>query len=232
MANSFQDKLLNSDKFLLTFELVPGAGSQSKRLKKIISFVNQATQENLLDALTITDNAGGNPSLSPDILGREIKQMGVEPIIHFSCRDWNRYGAFSRALQLDRLGLENLLVMSGDYPAQGKEGKAKPVFDLDSVTALCMLDGLNHGRQSICAKTTKTSLEKTNFFLGATVSCLKFTESEVITQYYKLLKKIRNGASFVVTQICYDARKFHELISFVRQTGCQSSLFGSVYILT
>ena len=232
MTNLFSNKLLNSQKFLLTFELVPGASSQSRRIESALSFAKKAGEDSLLDALTITDNAGGNPSLSPDVLGREIKQLGIDPIVHFSCRDWNRYGAFSRALQLDRLGLENLLVMSGDYPAQGKEGKAKPVFDLDSVTALCMLDGLNHGRQSICAKTTKTSLEKTNFFLGATVSCLKFTESEVITQYYKLLKKIRNGASFVVTQICYDARKFHELISFVRQTGCQSSLFGSVYILT
>ncbi|NIA16759.1 MAG: methylenetetrahydrofolate reductase [Planctomycetes bacterium] len=232
MPNLFRNKLINSEKFLLTFELVPGANSKGKRLEKVLSFAEKVAQSSLLDALTITDNAGGNPSLSPDVLGREIKQMGIEPIVHFSCRDWNRYGAFSRALQLDRMGLENLLVMSGDYPAQGKEGKAKPVFDLDSVTALCMLAGLNRRRGAICADTAKPGMEKTNFLLGTTVSCLKFAESEVITQYYKLLKKIRNGASFVVTQICYDARKFHELISFVRQAGYQTPLFGSVCILT
>ena len=232
MTNLFSNKLLNSQKFLLTFELVPGASSQSRRIESALSFAKKAGEDSLLDALTITDNAGGNPSLSPDVLGREIKQLGIDPIVHFSCRDWNRYGAFSRALQLDRLGLENLLVMSGDYPANEKEGKAKPVFDLDSVTALCMLDGLNRERPATCAGAAIGGLVKTNFLLGATVSCLKFAESEVITQYCKLLKKIQNGARFAITQICYDVRKFHELILFLRQAGCQTPLFGSVCILT
>ncbi|MHC4192049.1 MAG: methylenetetrahydrofolate reductase C-terminal domain-containing protein, partial [Planctomycetota bacterium] len=111
MANHFRNKLLNTDNFLLSYELVPGAGSQSRRLEGVLLFAKQAKEDGLLDALTITDNAGGNPSLSPDVLGGQIKGLGIDPVIHFSCRDWNRYGAFSRALQLDRLGLENLLVM-------------------------------------------------------------------------------------------------------------------------
>jgi methylenetetrahydrofolate reductase (NADPH) len=232
MANHFRNKLLNTDNFLLSYELVPGAGSQSRRLEGVLLFAKQAKEDGLLDALTITDNAGGNPSLSPDVLGGQIKGLGIDPVIHFSCRDWNRYGAFSRALQLDRLGLENLLVMTGDYPAEGKEGTAKPVFDIDAVTALCMLDGLNSGKLNICAMTTDVGLKKTNFFLGTTVACQKFHESEVITQYYKLLKKKHNGAQFVITQLCYDARKLHELILFIRQTKHEIPLIGSVCMLT
>ncbi len=129
MANLFRDKLENSNDFLLTFELVPGRTAKGRSVQKVLSFAQQAAKEGLLDALSITDNPSGNPSLSPDVLGREIKQIGIDPIVHFACRDWNRYGAFSRTLQLNRLAIDNLLVVTVDYPAQGAVGTAKPCFD-------------------------------------------------------------------------------------------------------
>jgi methylenetetrahydrofolate reductase (NADPH) len=199
---------------------------------KALSFARQAAKDGLLDALSITDNPGGNPSLSPDALGREIKQMGIDPVVHFACRDWNRYGAYSRALQLDRLGIENLLVVTGDYPQEGAEGTAKPCFDLDSVTMMCMLDGMSRGDDTFCCKGPGDHGEKTGFLLGAAVSCFKYAESEVINQYYKLLKKVRNGASFAITQLCYDARKFDELLRFMRGIDCNIPVMGSVCILS
>jgi len=232
MANSFRQKLENTSDFLLTFELVPGRAVRGRSVKKVLSFASQAKEEGLLDALSITDNPGGNPALSPDVLGREIKEMGIDPIVHFACRDWNRYGAFSRALQLDRLSIENLLVVTGDYPAEGLDGIAKPCFDLDSATMLCMLDGLNLGAEMLCKKDHRAAPEKTNFLLGSVVSCFKYSESETINQYYKLLKKANNGARFAVTQICYDARKFHELLQFLSQNHSQIPVLGSVYVLS
>ena len=231
MVNRFKDKLLNSDEFLLTFELVPGSSSKGKSVEKTLTFAKQAVEENVLDALTITDNPGGNPSLSPDVLGREIKQMGIEPVVHFACRDFNRNSAFSRALQLDRLDIENLLVLTGDYPTDDAAGKAKPCFDLDSVTATCLLKSMNGDSEPFCIKNQNRAGEKANFFLGAAVSCYKATEAEVINQYYKMLKKIRNGSQFIITQICYDGRKFDELIRFVKRSNCSTPLIGSVYVL-
>ena len=230
MPNSFREKLQTTDAFLLTFELVPGMTVKGTSVQKVLSFARQAQTEGLLDALTITDNPGGNPALSPDVLGRDIRDTGIEPIVHFACRDWNRYGAFSRALQLSRLSIENLLVVTGDYPAQGLEGTAKPCFDLDSATMLCMLNGLNHGAEMSCKNHTRDIAEKTDFFLGAAVSCFKHSESETLCQYYKLLKKIHNGAAFAITQVCYDARKFHELPQFLRDSNREIPLLGSVYI--
>lgn len=231
MSNLFREKLQNSDDFLLTFELVPGRKSRGKGVAKVLSFAEQAQADGLLNALTITDNAGGNPVLSPDVLGKEIKQMGIDPIVHFACRDWNRYGAFSRALQLDHLGIENLLVVTGDYPTDGPAGTAKPCFDLDSVTTMCMLDRMNKGERTFCSKGDVVKADRTNFLMGAPVSCFKYAESEVINQYDKLFKKIRNGASFVITQICYDARKFDELLEFMRINNLNVPVLGSVYIL-
>ena len=168
-GNIFRIALQDSNDFVLTFELVPGRSSRGRSVEKVLSFARQAANDGLLDALTITDNPGGNPSLSPDLLGHEIKQMGIEPIIHFAGRDWNRYGAFSRALQLDRLGIENLLVLTGDYPTEGSAGIAQPCFDLDSVTMMCMLDRMNQGEQIFCKQTATNQMENTNFFLGTAV---------------------------------------------------------------
>jgi methylenetetrahydrofolate reductase (NADPH) len=231
MTNLFREKLEGTNDFLLTFELVPGRSVRGRSVEKVLSFARQAKEEGLLDALSITDNPGGNPSLSPDVLGREIKEIGIDPIVHFACRDWNRYGAISRALQLDRLSIENLLIVTGDYPAEGPEGTAKPCFDLDSPTMLCMLDSMNNGKDMFCTRGSAAKSERTNFLLGAVVSCYKYAESEVINQYYKLLKKIHNGAKFAITQICYDARKFHELLKFLQASGCEIPVFGSVYLL-
>ncbi|MBC8228424.1 methylenetetrahydrofolate reductase C-terminal domain-containing protein [bacterium] len=232
MDNIFKDKLKYTDDFLITFELVPGRSATGKSVNKVLSFAMKAKDEHLLDALSITDNPGGNPSLSPDALGREIKEMGVEPIVHFACRDNNRYGAFSRALQLNRLAIENLLVVTGDYPNKGPAGIAKPCFDLDSVTLLCILGEMNRGYQAFCKQDNhEIKMSKTGFFFGAAVSCFKLSEAEVINQYYKLLKKIRNGAQFIITQICYDARKFDELLRFLRAQDIDIPVFGSVYIL-
>ena len=58
---------------------MPGRTSQGTSVTKALAFAQQAREDGLLDALSLTDNAGGHPSLTPDILGKEIKDMGLDP---------------------------------------------------------------------------------------------------------------------------------------------------------
>ena len=44
-------------------------------------------------------------------------------------------------------------------------------------------------------------------------------------------KKIDAGAQFIVTQLGYDARKFHEVFLFMKQNGFNLPLMGNIYIL-
>ena len=53
----------------------------------------------------------------------------------------------ARTLSLDRQGIRNILVMSGDYQTMGVAGLSMPVFDLDPVHILATIDGMNHGRR-------------------------------------------------------------------------------------
>ena len=68
------------------------------------------------------------------------------------------------------------------------------------------------------------------FLKGVVVSPFKILESELVMQYYKLHRKILAGADFVITQLGYDARKFHELLQYMKQNQLNIPVLGNVFI--
>ena len=212
---------------MITFELVPGRSTRTRHYRDIVKFAEKVAEDGLFEALSITDNAGGHPALAPEALGRELKRMGHEPIIHFSCKDKNRNKIESDLLDLDREGLHNLLILTGDYPRYGYLGRAKPVFDLDSVSLLRLISELEKGFQLPPeVPGGGITLPPIPFFPGCVVNPFKWSEAETVTQYYKLLRKLRAGARFVITQVGFSARKFQELKFFLEEEG-----FGEVPVL-
>ena len=230
--NRFKEALVEKREFVYTLELVPGRGARGKAVQETMSIAEKAIKGKLIHALSITDNAGGHPALFPNVLGREICNLGMNPIIHFTCKDKNRNQIESILYALDRIGIENLLVMTGDYPLYGFAGKAKPVYDLDSIQLLYLIKTMNDGK-CINGKAPGGGAEcpPTRFFKGCAVSPFKMSEPEVLAQYFKLYKKAQMGADFIITQVGYDARKFDEVLRFIRQQGIQIPVIGNVYIL-
>jgi methylenetetrahydrofolate reductase (NADPH) len=231
-TNRFR-KALDGKEFVYTLELVPGRGSRGKPLEETMRTAEKAAKGKLVHAVSITDNAGGHPALFPNVLGREICGMGMNPIIHFTCKDKNRNQIESILYALDRIGIQNLLVMTGDYPLYGYEGKSKPVYDLDSVQLLRLIKTMNEGK---CidgnAPGGGAECPPTHFLKGCAVSPFKVQEAEVFAQYFKLIKKARMGANFIITQVGYDARKFDEVLRFMQGEGIQIPIIGNVYVLT
>jgi len=228
----FAEALAAKKDFVITCELIPGRGHAGKSLESILSFVEAVKGFPAIQAVSLTDNAGGNPALSADVVGAEVLAMGMDTIVHFSCKDMSRNFIESRAFALQRQGIGNLLVLSGDYPVGGFLGLSKPVFDLDSVNALHYLTSMNAGLP-VATMRGESRLAKSDFFLGAAVSPFKWREASLVMQYVKLEKKIRAGARFVITQLGWDARKHLELLQYLR--GILRSdipALGSVYVLT
>ncbi len=218
------------DKLVFTFELVPARASRGKALDEIINFAEETAKDKKICALSITDNAGGHPALTPEALGTEIKALGIEPIIHFSCKDKNRNKIESELFELDRSDLNTLLVLTGDYPRYGYKGRAKPVFDLDSVLVLSMIKELKAGLIINEKAAAKVKLPPMDFYAGCVVSPFKRTQPEQIQQYLKLKRKIKAGAQFIITQMGYDIRKFHELRLLLDLLKIEIPLIGTVFI--
>lgn len=228
--NRFKEALLNPSMFPVTWELVPGRGAKEAAQNKALTLAAQAAAGGIIRALTLTDNPGGTPAMSADFMGGEILKTGIESLVHFTCKDKNRNQIESQLYALDRSGVRNLLVMSGDYPASGFQGRPAPVFDLDPIHTLQLISEMNRGLEYPGIK-GMVRQQPADFFPGAVVSPFKATEAEQMAQYFKLKKKIAAGASFIITQMGYDVRKFHELILLMKQNGLNVPLIGNIYIL-
>jgi methylenetetrahydrofolate reductase (NADPH) len=233
---TLSEKLTDRTRSLLGVELVTTRGTMADRqAMHTRSFATQLVHSDQVDWVSITDNAGGNPQLSPMALGKPILYAGKEVLIHLSCKDFNRNGLESAAWELASEGFHNILALSGDYPAAGYHGQGKPVFDIDSIGLLAMLDEMNRGlsRPKLGGNGKPQTMKATNFFAGAVATNFKRHESEVIPQLLKLEKKIECGAKFIIAQIGFDARKSHEMLCYMQRRGLgHVPLIGNVFLLS
>jgi methylenetetrahydrofolate reductase (NADH) len=230
---TLREKLLDTSRFLVAAELVSVRGSMADDSAiRARAFANELVASSDIDWVSITDNAGGHPQLAPIALARPILYAGKEVVIHLTCKDLNRNGLESEAWLLNSEGFYNILAMSGDYPVTGSGGLAKPVFDIDSVGLISLLNKMNRGMGSREAADKGQPLQSTNFCIGAVTSNFKLLEGEVIPQYLKLEKKVECGAQFIINQIGFDSRKISELRLYMDQHGMKDTpLIGNVYVL-
>jgi methylenetetrahydrofolate reductase (NADPH) len=212
---SLRRLLTETDRFVTVAELVPGRGtSEGEPDERVRSLVRALAVHPRIDAVSVTDNAGGNEMLPPDGLAAELREGGQQVIVHVACKDRTRDELGNRGRELAAGGFENVLCLSGDYPVDGYEDRAGPVFDVDSVGLLWMYSELG------------------TFFLGAVVTNHKRLEREVMPQYFKLRKKIENGAAFVINQVGYHARKDDELLRWMELNGLDVPVLANVYVLS
>jgi len=143
---TLKQMMLESPRFLCGVELVSTRGTMTtQETVHVRNLAAQLLHCESVDWISVTDNAGGNPTLSADHLGELLQRRGAEILIHLSAKDMNRNAVESRAWTLASLGLDNVLVLTGDYPVSGFNGVSRPVFDLDSVSLLTMLQEMNAG---------------------------------------------------------------------------------------
>jgi methylenetetrahydrofolate reductase (NADPH) len=230
--NKLKRSILDQESFCVTWEQIPGPGAFEIRQELVLENARKAAQGNKICAISIVDNPGGNPAIATEILCSEIRKFGIEPMVHLAFRDRNRNQIESLLFQLAALDINNLLVLSGDYPSTtGFAGTSKPVFDVDSVNGLQLIKEMNKGLEHDILR-KKTKLTPTEFFMGVAINPNKQQEAEVMGQYYKLQKKITAGADFAISQIGYDARKLQELILWLKMRNYQLPVLTSIQVLT
>ena len=234
-TQDLRSMLEGSDKFLTAVEIETSRGLlMAETSRKTAELAKSLSEFDRVDFVALTDNPGGNPHIRPEILGQDLVFRGRDVVINKSCKDYNRNGVESRLWALGSQGFTNVLALSGDYPTGGFQGQAQPVFDIDSVGLLELIEQMNEGLPNRVWGSVgrEDRLETTSFYAGCAVSPFKKLEGELMTQYFKLAMKVRTGAKWAVTQIGYDSRKLGELQQYVQSTGINIPLIGSVFILT
>ena len=201
---NFKDKI-QAGKFLLTSEIGPPKGIETKTILEDAELVRGR-----VDAINVTDLQSSVMRLGSLAVCSLLKQKGLEPIFQVTCRDRNRLALQSDILSAAALGIENLLILTGDHPTLGDHPEAKPVFDLDSVQLLQVVKKLQEG---LDMKGNKLEGAAPKFCVGAVVNP---GADPIEPQIIKMEKKIEAGAEFFQTQAVYDIKTFENFLSKIK----------------
>ncbi|MGA2617498.1 MAG: methylenetetrahydrofolate reductase C-terminal domain-containing protein [Thermoguttaceae bacterium] len=225
--------ILTGNRFAYGAEVVSSRGLQDPAgATGLAAFCRTLLDDPRIAWISLTDNPGGGPMLPPDWMAGLVADRRERVVIHLTCKDMNRNGLEAAAWRYASEGFDNILALTGDYPTGGFAGTAQPVFDLDSLGLIKLLRSMNDGLKVAGRSGAVETLPATRFYIGCAVSPFKRYERELLPQYFKLLRKIRAGAEWVLPQLGYDLRKFHEVKLFLEARGVHSPVVGNVYRLT
>ena len=198
--------VLESGKFVVTVEVGPLKGTDTQEVTEAAELLRGR-----VDAANATDQQSSVMRLGSLVTCHLLKERGLDPVLQMTCRDRNRLALQSDLLSASVLGIENVLALTGDLPSLGDHPQAMPVYDLDSVQLLWVIDRLNEGYDMVGNELTG----KTNFFPGAVVNPGADTEASLELQLIKMEKKINAGARFFQTQAVYDIEGFAKFMKRV-----------------
>lgn len=165
------------------------------------------------DAITLADNSLANVRMSNMALGAIMKtKYGIDPLVHIACRDRNLIGQQSHLMGLHALGIDQVLVVTGDPSRFGDLPGASSVFDVTSFDLIRMVKQLNEGI-SFSGRPLK---QKAHFIVGAAFNPHVRQMEAAIS---RLEKKVEAGADFIMTQPVYDAETIKLIYETTKHIG-------------
>ncbi len=128
--------------FVAMIEIVPPRGTQAKKEIDAARYLRSVG----VDAVNIPDSPRASARMSNQALATLVQQqVGIESVLHYTCRDRNVLGIQSDLLGAEALGIRNLICITGDPPKMGNYPDATAVFDVDSIGLVNIVANLNKG---------------------------------------------------------------------------------------
>jgi methylenetetrahydrofolate reductase (NADPH) len=202
-------ELFQRGEFVVTAEVGPPKGFHIDHLLHEV----ETYLKGKVHAVNVTDNQSSVMRLGSLATCKALKDKGLNPIFQMTCRDRNRIALQSDILSAALFGIENLLCLTGDHTTLGDNPQAKPVFDLDSVSLLHMVNKLESG-EDLGGNPLDGDAPK--FSKGAVVSPCS---DSVDVQLAKMEAKVKAGAEYFQTQAVYEPEKFIKFMDKAKQFG-------------
>ena len=178
-----------------------------------------------VDGINITDNASAAVKMSSLAVSVHVAGLGAEPVLQITARDRNRLAIQADMIGAVALGVKNVFAVTGDYITMGDHPATKPVYDMDSIQMVQMLDGMRKGFLE-CGDELRTSpkfpIYYPNFFLGAAAN--PFADP-LPMHVIKTMKKRVAGADFIQSQCTFDMPRFREFMKMYVDAGLHEQLY-------
>jgi len=174
--------------------------------------------------INVPDSPRASARMSAQTLCVQIQQqVGIETVLHFTCRDRNILGMQSDLLGAASMGLKNILCLTGDPPKMGNYPDATAVFDTDAIGVVKIVNGLNHGmdigNNPIGAST------------GFTIACAANPGVQDIEyEVRRFAYKVEAGAEYGITQPVFDLRLLEKFLRAIE--GFRIPIVAGIWPLT
>jgi len=193
-------------RFVVSVELDPPKGADPGA----IIDKAQYCKENEVDAINVADGPRASARMSAQSLCVLLQnKVGIDTILHYTCRDRNLLGIQSDLLGAFALGLRNVLAITGDPPKLGDYPDATAVYDVDSIGLLRIMDHLKHG--------CDLAGNLIGPALGMHTGCgCDPGKQDVEREVRRLEEKVKAGAEFIMTQPVYDPKTVERFLQLVK----------------
>jgi homocysteine S-methyltransferase len=200
---------LATGKFVTMVEIVPPKGTDIRKEIEGARFLKSVG----VDAINIPDSPRASARMSNQALSLLVQRdVGIEAILHYTCRDRNVLGIQSDLLGAAATGIRNLICITGDPPKMGSYPDATAVFDVDAIGLVNIVHNLNRG-QDIGGNPIGAG---TAFVIGVGANPGVANLDEEVRRFEY---KVQAGAEYAVTQPVFDLgllEKFLRLIEHYR----------------
>ena len=205
--------------FVVMVEVVPPKGTDGSKEIDGCRYLKSVG----VDAVNIPDSPRASARLSNQALCLMVaQQVGVEPVLHYTCRDRNVLGIQSDLLGASALGIRNLICITGDPPKMGNYPDATAVFDVDAIGLVNIVHNLNHGLDI----GSNPIGNGTKFVIGVGANPGVPNIDEEIRRFEY---KVQAGAEYAVTQPVFDLRLLEDFLRRIEH--CRIPVIAGIWPL-
>ncbi len=177
-----------------------------------------------VDAINVPDSPRASPRMSAQSLCVQIQQhVGIETVLHYTCRDRNVLSMQSDLLGASSIGLKNVLCLTGDPPKLGNYPDATAVFDVDAIGLVNIVRNLNYGLD--IGKNPMS--ESTGFTISVAANP---GVPDIDNEVRRFAFKVEAGAEFAITQPVFDLRLLEEFLRKIE--GFRIPVIAGIWPLT
>jgi len=175
-------------------------------------FVYKNRGNGLLEKKTIRKRPG-----TVGICAAIKNKYGVDPVPHIICGGFTKEETENALIDLNFLGIDNVLVLRGDSITEEKTFRPEPDGNAYALDLAHQVVAMNKG---IYLDDELQNAVPTDFCIGVAGYPEKHFEAPNIKSDLKYLKqKIDAGAEYIVTQMFFDNSKYFEFVEKCREAG-------------
>ncbi len=153
----------------------------------------------------------------------------IETVPHVLCRGFTKEETEDALIELNFLGINNILAVQGDELRRmtyEKYGKTHNIYASDLVQ---QIKNMNSGKYL----EELSGASATDFCIGVAGYPEKHLEAPNMESDLKYLKqKVEAGADYIVTQMCFDNKKYFEFVKKCRAIGINIPIIPGIKIIT